>query len=177
MMDLETMGTRPGSVILSIGAVTFDPKTGDIGSAPFYATITSASCIDAGLTVDPATRKWWKRQSIEARAAVTRDTRPLREVAQAFREWFRASGATFVWGQGASFDPPLWEVASRAVGIEPPWRFWNIRDTRTVYHLCDFDDKALPREGTYHNALDDARHQVLCVAAALAQLRKVGERA
>ena len=165
MLDLETMGTRPGSVILSIGAVFFD-LAGNTGDT-FYRNISGRSCIDAGLKVDPRTREWWSRQSLEARTAVSTDQQPLDRVARDFSHWLRAGGGVFVWGQGASFDPPLWEAASEAVGRSAPWRFWNIRDTRTVYDLFNFDDKAMPRAGTYHNALDDARHQVACVAAAL----------
>lgn len=167
MLDLETMGTRPGSVILSIGAVFFD-LNGATGET-FYRNISGKSCIDAGLKVDPKTREWWSRQSAEARAAVTTDQRPLDQVATDFSNWFRARGGVFVWGQGASFDPPLWEAASEATGRSAPWRFWNIRDTRTVYDVFGFDAKSFPRDGTYHNALDDALHQVKCVAAALSK--------
>lgn len=64
MIDLETMGTRPGSAILSIGACSFDPNWlggSDSDHEPgearrtFYQNITLASCLDAGLTIDAAT--------------------------------------------------------------------------------------------------------------------------
>ena len=57
MIDLETLGIQPGSVIRSIGAVVFDPVTNTLGST-FYQNICADSCKKAGLTTDPDTIKW-----------------------------------------------------------------------------------------------------------------------
>lgn len=56
MVDLETLGRRAGCVIVSIGAVKFDPKTGfvDVDNS-FYKAITVESAMRYGLTVDPST--------------------------------------------------------------------------------------------------------------------------
>lgn len=166
MIDLETMGLRPGSVIMSIGAAVFD-LDGTIGPT-FYANIDGGSCIDAGLTVDPATRTWWSKQSVAARTALTQDARPLSTVAQDFGAWFKSSAGKFAWGHGAAFDLPLWDAAAHAVGMGVPWHYRDIRDTRTAFDLCLFDTKTIPFVGVEHNALHDALHQIKCVAAALA---------
>lgn len=162
MLDLETFGTKPGSVLRSIGAVAFNLK-GEIGSE-FYRNIDKASCVKVGLTTDPATEKWWSQQSPEAQASLQEDPRPLDEVVDAFHGWWRANKLTKVWAQGANFDPPMWEAAAVARGTVAPWKFYNVRDTRTAYDIGQFDPFPLKREGTYHNALDDAKHQVRCVA-------------
>lgn len=165
MLDLETWGTRPGSAIRSIGAVMFD-LDGKVGET-FYRNISRQSCLDVGLVVDPATEKWWSEQSVAARAALEPNQKPLRQAAAEFTTWARQQGAKFIWGHGASFDPPLWEAASAAVNVDLPWSFWNIRDTRTVHHLFDYDTREKVRRGVYHNALDDALYQVEGVVAAL----------
>lgn len=166
MLDLETAGTRPGSVILSIGAVQFD-LNGAIGDR-FYSNIDSDSSVRAGLKVDAATMRWWSDQSLSAREALKADARPLATVVQDFGAWFRSIEAKYIWGHGAAFDPPLWDAAAHAVGMSAPWDYRNIRDTRTVFHLHDFDAKSIAFAGVEHNALDDALHQIKCVAAALA---------
>lgn len=166
MLDLETFGTQPGCVIRSIGACVFDPH-GDGYRQSFYFNIDHQSCVDAWLTVNPDTEKWWNKQSIEAQNALLVDPKPLLTVATAFREWWFAVKAVKVWAQGSNFDPALWEEASRRVGVKIPWQLWNTRDTRTVYDVNDFNDKSLSRNGTYHNALDDCIHQVRCVQTAL----------
>lgn len=173
MFDLETFGTAPGSVLRSIGAVVFDPETGAIGDT-FYKNITRASCEAVGLVVDPATEAWWDKQPAEARAALDVDPQPIAEVATAFHQFFREAGGVQIWCQGANFDSVLWEAAIRKVWPSKsfvPWKFWNVRDTRTVYELARFDPNSIQRDGTYHNALDDSLHQVKCVAAAVQALR------
>lgn len=173
MFDLETFGTQPGSVIRSIGAVYFDPQGAE---APrhltFYANIDRKSCEDAGLTVDPETEAWWAKQSPEAQKALLQNCRPLAEVAREFHDWFNRHIGWQIWCQGANFDAVLWEAAVRAVGLSAPWKFYNVRDTRTVYEAFGFDTKSVQRIGTYHNALDDARHQAVCVQKAFRRDRR-----
>lgn len=172
MLDLETFGTKPGSIIRSIGAVVFSPDGGPTG-AEFYANIDHESCVDVGLTSDPATVAWWSKQAEATRAALLKDPEPLSVVVHRFDVWFSGTDASHVWCQGANFDAPLWEAACRAVGVRTsPWKFWNVRDTRTVYELCEFEPHGMTRLGTYHNALDDARFQALCVQMSVKRLKQ-----
>jgi hypothetical protein len=165
MLDLETFGTKPGCALRSIGAVAFD-LDGTIGEE-FYLNIDRQSCLDAGLTIDPDTLAWWERQSPEAQAALLVDPHPLAGVVAGFHAWFKQQGGVFVWSHGGNFDEPIWCAAALAVGVRVPWKFWNARCTRTAYHLTDFDPRSIPRQGTYHNARDDARYQARCVIEAL----------
>lgn len=162
MLDLETFGTAPGSVIRSIGACVFDPNGQGVG-ATFYRNISHQSCLDAWLKVDPNTEAWWRKQSPEAQASLLVDPKPLAEVAVEFREWWFQNKGVEVWAQGSNFDPALWEEASKRVGVKTCWQFWNTRDTRTAYFMGGVSDKKVTRAGTYHNALDDAKHQSHCV--------------
>src|ERR1700731_4700055 len=77
MIDLETLGTRPGCSVLSIGAAEFSP---DGVKASFYVVVRRSSCLDAGLVEDPDTVVWWGRQSPEARTVLTEAADPLRSV-------------------------------------------------------------------------------------------------
>ena len=166
MLDLETFGTAPGCAMRSIGAVAFDPHSDGCGQE-FYANIEKQSCVDVGLHIDPKTERWWAEQSVAAQKALEEDQVPLAEAVSGFNKWFRAAGGVYVWSQGANFDVVLIEAAMKAVKAFVPWKFWNARDTRTVYHMFGFDDKSLPREGVHHNALNDAKHQAACVQTAM----------
>ncbi|ENC4628233.1 3'-5' exoribonuclease, partial [Escherichia coli] len=64
MIDLETMGKNPDAPIASIGAVFFDPQTGEQGPE-FSKIIDMGTC---GGTVDISTIEWWLQRSGEARA-------------------------------------------------------------------------------------------------------------
>jgi hypothetical protein len=173
MQDLETWGTAPGNALRSIGAVMFDPHSNEIGDE-FYMNITDESCLKVGLTRDPDTVKWWGRsENVGAASVFAKDPIPLREVGEAFNAWWRKNRSIFVWSQGANFDQPLWEAAMRAVGLGVPWKFWDSRCTRTAYDMGGFNPRSIKRKGIHHYALDDAKHQTLCVQAAYANVRRV----
>lgn len=172
MLDLETWGTAPGSALRSIGAVTFDPYGDECFAEQFYyANISLESCEQAGLKVDPQTVEWWSRQSREAEDELWKEPKALINVVAEFFAWWNWQNAVFVWSNGANFDEPLWRAASEAVGRTVPWKYWNVRDTRTIWHVARINPKMIPRAGIAHNALADARHQAACVTRAYAALR------
>ncbi|HCB8824807.1 TPA: 3'-5' exoribonuclease, partial [Escherichia coli] len=65
MIDLKTMGKNPDAPIISIGAIFFDPQTGDMGPE-FSKTIDLET---AGGVIDRDTIKRWLKQSREAQSA------------------------------------------------------------------------------------------------------------
>lgn len=156
MLDLETLGTKPGSVILSLGAVTDDGRA-------FYDVISIDSCTAAGLTIDESTVQWWSTQSSSANHNAFRpDLKPvekgrLRDVLQSFACWYPAENAE-LWANGAAFDPPLLECAYRAVNIDIPWKFWNVRCYRTLKSL--YPDVPTPANSMKHHSLSDAEAQM-----------------
>lgn len=166
MVDLETLGNIPGSTILSIGAVFFDAESQKLG-AEFYAVLDRASCAKAGLIEVPATLQWWAKQSTQARTvlkdAEMRGAYKLGMGLQMFGHWMLKNAApqadkVRVWGNGADFDNAMLACAYAAVGREPPWAFYNSRCFRSLKNLLP-DVPSPERQGTHHNALDDAKHQ------------------
>lgn len=177
MCDLETVGKRAGCGIVSIGAVEFSPLTGELGRE-FYVPVNIASCEAAGLFTDPETMAWWKSQSPEAQAALKvakarRSSRPLAVALERLSDWLAPIGKRSVsmWGCGAGFDEPILVAAYHAAGMEVPWEFWNCMCHRTIKNLFKADVKEPAREGTHHNALDDARHQAVHAADIFRHLR------
>jgi hypothetical protein len=167
MVDLETMGTRPGSVIASIGAVVFDPVEGTLGSQ-FYRTISLPSAAAAGLLFDGQTVKFWLNQSDAARAALFRDEGELSNVLIAFAEFWKGQRGEVFWSHGANFDEPVLGAAFHAVKLRTPWSYSASRCTRTIYDLAGVKpDRAA---GTHHDALDDAIAQALAVCRAYDKL-------
>lgn len=55
--DIETLDTLPTEAVLSIGAVYFDRRTGEIGES-FYARISFVDAITLGSFSD-STMNWW----------------------------------------------------------------------------------------------------------------------
>lgn len=162
MVDIETLGTRPGSVILSLGAVSFGPQ--GLGKE-FYAVINRQTCQNAGLEEDPDTLAWWATQSEEARevmslAANLKTSLSLARVLNDFANYLHTFGdpkKTFIWSNGAAFDIVLLNAAYRKTGDVSPWHYTNDRCYRTLKGMepgC-----VAHRTGLHHNALDDAKTQ------------------
>ncbi|BDQ97575.1 exodeoxyribonuclease VIII [Escherichia coli] len=167
MIDLETMGKNPDAPIISIGAIFFDPQTGDMGPE-FSKTIDLET---AGGVIDRDTIKWWLKQSREAQSAIMTDEIPLDDALLQLREFIDENPGEFfvqVWGNGANFDNTILRRSYERQGIPCPWRYYNDRDVRTIVELgkaIDFDARtAIPFEGERHNALDDARYQAKYVS-------------
>ena len=167
MIDLETMGKNPDAPIISIGAIFFDPQTGDMGPE-FIKTIDLET---AGGVIDRDTIKWWLKQSREAQSAIMTDEIPLDDALLQLREFIDENSGEFfvqVWGNGANFDNTILRRSYERQGIPCPWRYYNDRDVRTIVELgkaIDFDARtAIPFEGERHNALDDARYQAKYVS-------------
>lgn len=169
MFDLETMGNAPGCAIVSFGAVDFDPEKG-VGTNTFYEVVDLQSCLDAGLKIDASTLYWWMGQSEAARKALLQPGKHITDVVGNFKDYWVRCGATFAWCHGATFDAPIVDLACRAVGTSVPWKFWDVRDTRTIFDLTGV---TIPRaKGVHHNALDDAKNQAAAVCEAYRRLRK-----
>lgn len=171
MLDLETFGTRPGSVIRSIGAIFFDPHSPQLG-AECYVNVDRASCEAAGLTVDPTTEAWWRRQSQAAQQALLVNPLPLRDALWQFNAWFQTNRGERIWSHGANFDQPIIEACHAAAGMQPPWSFWNSRCTRTLFDVAGVDARKMSAGEVKHNALDDARIQARAAQACFAKLAR-----
>jgi len=186
MIDLETLGTKPGSIILSIGACVFDPKTGECPSqGMFYERLNQDSQVILHMTADADTVEWWSNQSPEAQAILSTDQQstalPIWEalakldrfVEQARMNLPDDCGGEFgaVWAQGQDFDFGILGEAYRRAregtdNTQMPWPFWSHSDTRTVYREYGFDTSTVERTGVHHRALDDCIHQVKCLLLA-----------
>lgn len=155
MLDLETLGAAPGSVIVTLAAVTFG---GGVVEKEFYRRIDAEHAVSYGLKMDVPTVLWWMRQSEEARQELLLPGENLKDVLREFADW--VAGADEVWGNGSDFDNVMLAEAYRMAGMALPWKWSRNRCYRTIKNL--YPDKPLEvRTGTHHHALEDARSQAL----------------
>lgn len=175
MIDLESIGNDPSTVIVSLGAVAFN-RDGII-SKGLWELDTQAQ-MNAGRTITADTLAWWMRQSEGARS-VFNSKNPKHSPAE-----FIKAFETFIdcaleevgekrdelkpWGNGANFDISVTEDFIRQfhpkgrAGV--PWSFWNVWCFRTFNHMTKCKD-LIKRQGVHHDALDDAIYQAECVRA------------
>ena len=162
MIDLETLGVKNGAPIISIGAVFFDPDTGDLGGEYHRKIKFESSCEKR--VPDASTIRWWMQQSDEARMSVLSGGNKTIDVLKDFCDFLldNAVDDVIVWGNGASFDISILESALNDYEIKVPWKFWNVRDVRTVVDMASrihIKKSDFPFDGIKHNALADAKHQ------------------
>lgn len=181
MVDLETLGTRPGCVILSIGAISFKPWLWGSPGLKWQESITRLevhvsveSCLDVGLEIDPRTQEWWERQSSEARAHAFGNSDkeiPIRDACLAVRDFFLGLGnenGVFpgrVWCHGLNFDLPILAEAMHRVGVPLPWHYRSGRDTRTLLEEAGMDHR-----GRHHMPIADCIAQAALVSEAKMRL-------
>ena len=177
MIDLETLDTSPYCVILTIGAVRFNPHgNGVVEKLELRPTIEEQTEIYNRLINDD-TLRWWSEQSPEAleEALGDRGRISFKECMETLYKfcWNRRA----VWSNGASFDVVVAETAFRQVLTDKPnpipWPFYTVRDTRTLYEIAGVKLK----DGghvTSHRAVEDAERQAIVVQKAYKKFREVG---
>jgi len=177
MLDLETLGVTPGSVICSLAAVEFDIQTGQTLKT-FYERIGIQSCLDSGLTVTGDTLTWWMQQSRAARVEVYGDNRkPLRDVLNGFSNFLQSIDGDRrnlrIYGNSSDFDCSILASAYQAMKLPIPWMFYGTRCVRTISSLFPEIKKSTKFEGTLHNPLDDCLHQVKYLCATIKKLQTI----
>jgi hypothetical protein len=160
MLDIETLGTDPGSVVFAIGAVKFD---GDGVCDELFTSIRLASAQSAGLEIDADTVGWWIDQSTEAQKQL-RGGESLRSALAELKRF--ATDVETVWACSPAFDCVMLDSAFDAVDMSSPWRFYECRDYRTFREtLSTWPDRE--QDSVDHNALEDARFQAECLVDAV----------
>lgn len=163
MLDLETLGKKPGCKILTISACTFSTK-GIANITQFFDCAVRIDTQDL-LKVDQDTVDWWAKQGEEARKAAFESVKAItlvKALAQ-FSDWLTEvsedSAEPVIWGKGATFDAPILAAAYEAYQMDIPWNFRNERCYRTLE--AEFKDRVKTPEfiGTKHTSLADAVYQ------------------
>lgn len=164
MLDLETLGTTPGSIVWEIGgAVIVNAEI----AAFFHLLIDVNDAGECGLQIDAETLGWWMEQEDAAIAnlkkALTGAGEPLRMAMEKLSNWIAEICQSYgdphplIWGNGANFDPVLLGACFEVLKMPVPWDGRDVRCYRTLKNLLPM--VKVEREGVAHRADDDARHQ------------------
>lgn len=190
MLDIEALDTAPTNraVVVSVGMVKFDIKEQDDWSTLkepgrwFYAPLPMQIQIDAGRTISANTLQWWLKQTKGVQEAlripdeedqvdVLNDVfAGTLELMQDFMTpWVKENGDVAkpgLWAKPAHFDCPKLETLFTDFGYEfpLPWYCFKCMSSyKVAAKLAGIRDPKFPKspEMVAHNALDDAREQVL----------------
>ena len=134
MIDLETLSTKPNAVILSLGAVKFNPYSDFIDMEHgLDIKVDVDSQITLGRDVQEDTLTWWEKQPKEVQEAAfgASNRTNLDDFVKALNKI--SVGVTNIWCQGPVFDIVILENLYKQLGTPVPWNYWQIRDSRTLF--------------------------------------------
>lgn len=162
MLDLETLSTRPDSVILTLGAVKFNPWGDDVDAeSGLYLRVDVDEQLALHRHVQEETIAWWGKQDAEVfEEAMGEKNRVSLDKMTADLNRFLV-GVESIWCQGPAFDIVILENLYRQLVKPTPWQFWQIRDSRTLFSVHG-DPRDKKRQAA-HNALMDCYYQAIGV--------------
>jgi hypothetical protein len=161
MLDLETLGTRPGCVILTLGAVKFDPYSLKEPGPGIYFRVDVDEQTALGREVQEDTLNWWISQADDIREEALGESERV-SLDTLYRDLNRfLVGANNIWAQGPLFDFAILENLYRQMGWPTPWQYWQIRDSRTLFGV--HGDPRVKGKAGLHNALEDCVSQATAV--------------
>lgn len=154
MIDLEGLATGPDTTILTIAAQAFDPFGSGYYDRHYYARVTLES--QENRAIDDGTIAWWATQPEHAReeAFGEQDRIPLDQALDELGKLIWHS--KLIWSQGPTYDMNILEHAYKSYGKALPWKYYMVRDSRTVFSL--WPEQPIPP--TSHHALEDCRRQI-----------------
>ena len=118
--------------------------------------------MEKGRTTSDDTLAWWQKQdkAIIEEAFSPDDRESVDKVLIELRDYL--VGVDKIWCQGPVFDIGILENLYEQYNKQWRWKFWNIRDSRTLFGLMPKDPR---KEMNFaaHNALEDCRIQSKCI--------------
>lgn len=162
MIDIETLGTEPDCVVLSVGAVKFDPYK---ASDPHAKTLWRPSAdeqMNADRSVLESTLQWWAGQPQHIQdEAFSEDGRiPLEQFFKELNKYL--VGVDKIWCQGPQFDMVILENLYKQFDHHMNWAFWQVMDCRTIFNMMPVDPRKAIQQNL-HSADEDAYYQAVCV--------------
>ena len=133
MIDIEALATGPDATILTIAAQTFNPFGTGISSKDrdLYQRINVES--QPNRAVDDATIKWWAEQPSHAKEEAFGEAWRV-DIREALDKLGKmVFHCDRIWANGPTFDMNILEHAYKEHALNLPWRFYKVRDCRTVY--------------------------------------------
>jgi hypothetical protein len=154
MIDIETVGTGPEACILTIAAQAFDPFSRGYYNQQYYARVDIDS--QPNRNIEQGTIDWWATQPPAAKDEAFNPNGRI-PLSQALHELGKLIWrSNRIWANGPTFDMNILEHAYKSHDLALPWKYYVVRDARTVYGLCP-DLKKYPAS---HHALEDCRRQI-----------------
>lgn len=182
MLDIETLGRRPGYGIMSIGGSVFNSANDlkIIGNPDnhFYRVLSTFDLTNHGFQTDSATLKWWREKEIwkTLSVQVANSNEGARKVCEDFAHFITTQAKPDkIWANSPSFDIEMVRFMFRKMNVAFPMNYQNEMDFRTLMELTYPVRENRPQRiftgmNVEHHALGDAIEQSFQATHALNSL-------
>ena len=188
MVDIETLSTAVNAVVLSVGAVEFDPMTGAI-LRKFYHELDLSE--QTNRHIDANTVPWWVKQclvNVDNIAFLAKNNREKDGVEFVLYKlgafingdtayaMVRAGGYEKIslWACDPDFDIAILANLYKEHNLPTPWKYSEPKSVRTVRMLTQIAGMDIPTQEATHNALEDCIRQAKEVSYFIANLQHDG---
>lgn len=168
VLDIETLGLELDCPIIQVGAVEVEKIDEKFRiTNKFARTISIDSNIASEFTnFSDKTINFWNTYKDRLVAMFNRPVRPIRIVLDELRMFCTSRDTDYYWSKGNCFDFPILENAYNKLNISVPWKYYQVRDIRTI------QDPLFREEGFYdfintHDALEDCTNEAMILTEVL----------
>ena len=165
-IDIETLSTQPNATILSISAIHFDPLkiTEDFSDNPKLDLLLDIE-EQTNRHIDENTVQWWGQQdpNVQAKIFAEENRVPVKNALEQLIKF--VWGKDQIWAQGTTFDITILENILKEYNLCVPWKYWQVRDTRTLLDLVE-----VIQDPVTHDSMEDVIRQCKGTQQALSKL-------
>jgi hypothetical protein len=177
MMDTESLGLRPSSIVTEIAFIAFDlddPET-ILKEVEEFLPLEPQQLV-MNRTID---MQWLTGYFINQPAEIQERIRKcegadldellalVRSVIRKFNQVTENGNLEYeVWFRRPQHDVPLLESLFAGCGERLPWAYDTVNDVATLLNRAGINPDDIAATGPKHVALNDCRHQLACYVAA-----------
>ena len=181
MLDIETLGIEPNSIVTELGIYTFS-KNESYTSASLHGRVGITDQVRAGRTMSSNTLiSHFEKNAVNFLEYIDADKSNIGDALSALKLFVEAEKRKmpgckiYIWANSPIFDIIILKDLYKSLGYpieetifnEDLFKYQTIMDYRTIINLIDKEDLNLIKqeveseseEGSYHNALYDAIYQ------------------
>jgi hypothetical protein len=185
MVDSESLGLKPDSVVYDAGFIAFDLDDPETTLDQYQVYLPVIPQVDLGRAQDPKTWLYHADQGAARLVAIREaiDAGDMHALGVLIRSWIKRFNRAIegakeyqVWFARPQHDIPLLASLFDNIGEQLPWHYQSVRDLRTL-----MDAASLPFRGpevepfeeglTLHTSMGDNRFQIRCYIESLRRLR------
>lgn len=158
MLDLETLGVIPSSIVLSVGIVIFDEKYEIIDKKVWV--LNKEEQLKLGRTYNKQTIEFWKDQPEEAKEQFnSKYVYKIDDFKTDFFNFVSKFNIDSVWTSAPVLDVGCLQTIY-GDGDYLPWKYNQIRCLRTIR---DYMNGFPTRKNIHHDCIDDCIYQIECL--------------